>query len=100
MRKRWPSVPVRHVLCCSISPSLVAKSVATVPGRFPADRRPLWVILGLGAYRNSGQQTTPTAKIIPKVQKSLFFIVDHSQKGPSGAGGRFHPAHITRLCRR
>jgi hypothetical protein len=28
----------------------------------------------LGAYRNSGQQTTPTAKITAKVQKSLFFI--------------------------
>jgi hypothetical protein len=29
-----------------------------------------------GAHRNSGQQTTPTAKIIPQVQK--FFIIDHS----------------------
>jgi hypothetical protein len=29
----------------------------------------------LGAYRNSGQQTIPTAKIIADVQKSFFFIV-------------------------
>jgi hypothetical protein len=31
----------------------------------------------LGAYRSSGQQTIPTAKIIVKVQNSLFFIADY-----------------------
>jgi hypothetical protein len=36
MRKRGPSVLFRHVLCCSIPPSLVAKSVATVHEQFPA----------------------------------------------------------------
>ena len=42
---------------------------------------------GLGAHRNSGQQTIPAAKIIADVQKSFFFIVGQFSK----KGGRAEP---------
>ena len=48
----------------------------------PPARRGVCCSHDRAAYRNSGQQTIPAAKIIMKVQKSFFFIVGQlSQKG-------------------
>ena len=41
-----------------------------------------------GAYRNSGQQTIPAAKIIANAQKNFFFIVGQfSKKGTARSRG-------------